>query len=215
MPANYFGSNTFGYNVKENITSIIAWINIYNIGLLVFVFLYIIAFEVTGLTGFFTSAPFQVLSLPFVAWHLPTMIATVIGFIFSQDANELFALPLTAINLIGFLCYFISLIISFNGIATCVQSSTITCGFVDVFALTLAIVMFGVGTLLELLLVFSYIRYSVYINNFVEGLINEAKMERENAKYETNQQNEEVEMSTNNEYDEETNQRSSAARKKK
>lgn len=196
MSSSYLGSSFYGFNVKENVSSIIAWINIYNIVLGILVMSYIVFFLVPTLTGFFISSSSQVFSMPFVAWHLPTMIAVTLGFIFSQDANESFALPLVVINLIGFVCYFICAIICLNAMTTCVQSTTVSCGVVDIFALTIGLILFIVGAYVELLQIFAYVKYSVYVSYLVDGIRKTAKAQQE-------QQQKEEEEATANAQDEE------------
>ena len=173
---NFLGGSIFGFNSKENTTSIIAWVSVYNIGLLIMIFTYIFLFMIPQFTGFFTPAKNQIENLPLLAWHIPSFVSFVMGIVFGQDPNESYTLPLCILNFLGFVCYLVCVVITLYSISLCAVSDTVVCGIMDIFTLSISTFIFLILIILEFSLIFAYLRYSISVSDIVDNIIYRAKL---------------------------------------
>jgi hypothetical protein len=174
-----FISSQQSYSMRENIVSLLAWILTYVILIIIVVMGYLIIFEAPGLTGFFLSSVNQVNGVPVVGWQLPTLVLIAGSFTFSQDPNEMYILPLCALNLSVLACNLICLITTGSALTTCVLSPNVACTFITAMLLVMAFVLIFIIFIVAFLLLIAFIRYSVCIRDNVDYVIAAAKAQRE------------------------------------
>src|SRR5271170_1549831 len=93
MPATY---------MESQITSTLAWINVYLILDIFLVLFYWIGFYCTGQTGFINTGNNP--GIPVFAWFFPYLIVIALLLVFNVSTSELLALPLFLLNFVALIC---------------------------------------------------------------------------------------------------------------